>query len=340
MAKFIIKSDDPINYKKQILKFWKDYLPGTSVDRFEWLLDNPAGPAVWFFAIDEDRGSLAGVISVVPKGFFIDDAKVKAGVVGDFMIHDDYRVFGPALKLLKAAVATVEQGLFDFVYTLPNVQSEKLVSHAGFKPLRSLHYMVRPICLNFLLEKYIGRSAANLFDKICMPSLNLFSRDSWFRAGGKFTKVDWSEYSRDLFWENDKRFFGGALVGGKSFDYLKWRYHLNPEGNLHVYAYETGRNNKVQGFCAYSIDKDILEIYDIDFLKCSNANALFKNIRKIAKLEKCKRVYILTNLNNKYISFFRKNLYFDSGKHCDVFVYPESREYYDQWDFFSSSRSS
>ena len=104
MSKFKIFQDNPKKYKKEILSFWEEYLPGTSPKRLEWMNENPAGPVIWIFAVEEKTGKLAGTISLFPKQLFVNGKMVKAAILGDFMLHKKFRVFGPVLDLLKETI--------------------------------------------------------------------------------------------------------------------------------------------------------------------------------------------------------------------------------------------
>lgn len=94
---FLIINENPLVFKDYILKMWEENLPGTSPQRLDWMNGSyPAGPSVWYFALEPKTSVLAGVISAMPKDLFFDGKKTRARIFGDFMSLPKYRAFGPA----------------------------------------------------------------------------------------------------------------------------------------------------------------------------------------------------------------------------------------------------
>ena len=161
MAKFKILQTEPFELKSTILKFWEKYLPGTSPERFDWLQSNPEGPTVWLFAFDVESNELAGTISIMKRDMFLNGKLIHAGVIGDFMVSDKYRVFGPAIQLQKAVIESKRDLNLDFLYTVPNPASLKLSLRVGFLEKIKMRHMVRPL----KMDQYILKSKSDVFSE-------------------------------------------------------------------------------------------------------------------------------------------------------------------------------
>ncbi|MCK4708459.1 MAG: hypothetical protein KAU21_07565, partial [Gammaproteobacteria bacterium] len=185
MAKFEIILSDPLKYKNEIIQFWEDYLTGTGAGRFDWMQNNPAGSSIWLLAFEMDSKELAGMISIMLHEVLIEGEKIRSGIVGDFMISNKYRVFGPALPLLKAAVGSKDSLDLDFLYTVPNPASMKLTARVGFSERIKMCHFVRPI----KTESYIASRVKN---KIILKVLSIGADAvlSWLPIRGFISKND------------------------------------------------------------------------------------------------------------------------------------------------------
>ena len=160
MPKFRIITGGPSRYKEEIARFWREYLPGTPPERFDWMRTNPAGPAIWFFAIEEKTSTLAGTISLMPKDMLVDGSPVRACIMGDYMIGGRYRVFGPALDLQKAVTKDFSNLGFRFIYTVPNQASIKIIERMGFVEMMRLRTLIKPVKALPYLKKYVNPTLA------------------------------------------------------------------------------------------------------------------------------------------------------------------------------------
>lgn len=339
MSTFKIIKENPHQFKKQILKFWEKYLPGTPANRLDWMGKNPAGAAIWLFAIEQKTGKLAGMISLLPKKLFLDNKMIKAGILGDFMLHPEYRVFGPALDLLKAAIALQEQGKFDFLYTIPNLKSKKIAGRAGFKSVGQLYTLMKPQETVFWLGKYMPPVAAKVLQWPTMLALKMLSRENYVYCRGEFIELDWSDSSFDLFVEQWKKDQSGMLTGDHQLSYLKWRYLENPEFNFRIITFKKHVTGDLLGFFVVSIHNNRLEIYDLVAVESRYVYMMIKKITAISKSENCRGVYGMIFDKNPLMAFARKCCFFDTKDRAEIFISPESPEGISQWHFTAADRN-
>ena len=340
MPKFKIIQDNPQKFKSQILNFWKEYLPGTPLARLDWMENNPAGHAIWLFAIEEKTGRLAGTISLFPKDLFLNGKKIKAAILGDFMLHEKFRVFGPALSLLKAAKAFKEKGEFDFLYTIPNLKSKKLVERVGFISAGKCYSLMHPQKLDFLIKKYVGYFFAKILEKPLLLTLRLFSRATYAGFPGVLEGIDWHDDKafNEFFRQVSKRHIG-LMTGDYSLAYLDWRYRQNPEFDSQIFTFRERTGGDILGFFVFSLNEHSLELYDIVVLDNKMILAMIKKISAICKKAKCRKIYTLIYEDNPLLPVFKKCCFFDTKDQIEIYTYPEEIKEIEQWSFTSADRN-
>lgn len=262
--RFSIIQDDPIVYRNAILEFWKEYLPGAPMARFDWLNHgNPAGQAIWLFAIANKTNELVSTLSIMPRNIRILDKEFRAGIVGDFMVAKEYRVFGPTLLLMKTVVKG-HQGLgFDFIYTIPNAQSMAVALRSGFARVGNLKRFTKILNPGYKLK---GRMPS-LLSSVLAPSSNIVYKIlSW--STYRTPRLDCKKYDGqtdlDLPCTVDQTDFP-YIVGDRSPAYMQWRYFLNPLYQCKIFEYTAKDTNLSLGRVVFTVLDDIVHMLDIVF---------------------------------------------------------------------------
>jgi hypothetical protein len=292
MERFRIIQADPTRYENNILAFWEEYLPGTPPRRFEWLNQgNPAGPAIWFFAFDEKNNELAGVISIMPKEIILKGQTIRGGILGDFMVSSKYRVFGPNLQLPRTVSSHLKDLSFDFFYTVPNPESEKIINRIGFKHAGVMHSLVKLLKTKPYLNKYLHSSAGPYLSPFTDIGLRIISRETYVSASGVCEEVSVIDESFDVLWK--KIIMQQPLmIGNHSSSYITWRYLHNPLYNFRVLTYREELKGELLGFIVFTIDQEKLYIFDIIAVNKTCVHKLLKKIVGVGRIEKCVSINI------------------------------------------------
>ena len=90
MAAFSIIQADPDKYKNEILTLWKNNLPDTPRGRLEWMKNKLEGQPIWYLAIYEETGKVAGSVSIIPRNIRVNGKTNSAGILGDFMVEKPF----------------------------------------------------------------------------------------------------------------------------------------------------------------------------------------------------------------------------------------------------------
>lgn len=338
MAKFKIIQSDPLRYKEQILKFWEKYLPGTPARRFDWMQSNPAGPAIWFFAFDEETLSLAGTISIMPKQMLLNKRDILIGIVGDYMISDQCRVFGPALQLQRAVTQNFSALRFEFIFTIPNQAAVKIMQRVGFVEKTKLFSLVKPIEILPYLKKRVKPAIAQLTAPFMTQAIKLFSKELYVSAQGVFEELPRADGSFDLLWQDFKANHTG-LIGDHCSAYLTWKYFQNPIKKFRALTYRKNEGGNLLGYVFFSIDDGKMEIFDIITLHKDYANKLMKHIIRIARTENCRAIHIMISEDNPWHKMLKGYLFIDTKSNASIYCYGNSQLLSEKWHFFEGERN-
>jgi len=338
--RFKIIQEDAAHFRQQILRFWDEYLPGTPPGRLDWMENNPAGPAIWLFAVEEKSGDLAGMISLFPKELRFDGKKIKAAVLGDIMVHKRYRGYGAALNLIKAATAYRDHWEFEFIYTIPNMKSKYVVKRAKFVSAGRLYSMMRPQRCDFLLGKYVGNFWAKILEKPLLLTLDFFSRATYVSSSGIFEEADWHDNALNVFLSKISNKHNGLLIGEHSNTYLDWRYRQNPHSNFKIFSFRENTGEEIIGLCIFAVHSQRLELYDIAALDNKIILAMIKKLTKICKEGKCRGVYSSIYVNNPLLNLVKTCCFFDAKDLAEIYIYPyEVIKEIEHWAFTSADRN-
>ncbi|MCW8909309.1 MAG: GNAT family N-acetyltransferase [Gammaproteobacteria bacterium] len=338
MARFKIIQSAPAIYKEQIIDFWNENLPGTPVERFEWMLENPAGSAIWFFAFEEEKNELVGTISIMTRQMFLNKKPLKAGIVGDYMVSKAYRVFGPALSMQKKVLESMSLYGFDYVYTIPNDASLKMNERAGYINAVKLLHFVKPINSSRYFYKYFNSKLSAYIGYVFDFVLRIFSKESYLFSNNQCDEVESANDSFDVLWAEVKNLEKG-LIGDHSSDYINWRYFKNPISSFRLLTLRSRSEEKLLGYLVFSIVDDKVDIYDILTLKKSYKDKLLKKVIQLARCEKCQSIYIRLPEVSKDITNLRKFMFFNADNDMAVLVSGKEVSIFNQWLFTEGDRN-
>jgi hypothetical protein len=321
MSKFQIIQADPAQFKEQIIDFWSKYLPGTLPARFEWLSDgNPAGPAVWFFAID-DKNELAGMVSITPRNVVMNSKPMRAGILGDYIINGKYRVFGPNLLLLKSALASMIGLNLNFIYTVPNAQSELIIKRVSAHKVGCFKNFVKPLNAKHYLSKYVGSSSQGLIAPFVNAALAMISRETYTLSRSVLGECTVFDESFDTLWEGVKKRFNMAGDHGSAF--LTWKYLKNPLHRFRMLTLKERTDGSPKGFIIFNVEKSRLNIHDVMAIDKTSVSELLKGLVLMGRRENCISVNIEIFDTNPLLSALKSFGFFDAKTDFGVFYIGE-----------------
>jgi hypothetical protein len=338
MPKFIVKQSDKINFKENIITFWQECLPGTPASRFDWMADgNPAGPAAWFIAFT-DKGDIAGMISVMPRLLHHEERAIRAGIMGDFMVGKKYRAFGPALQLMKAATDSMADMGLDFIYTIPNQHSEKLIQKAGFKDRGRLSYLAKPVDFKPYLIKHLNPGTASIASFVLNHVLLLLSKEVYWHHRGYIEEITCPGEEFDVFFEKYAK-QTSMMISDRSASLLKWRYTDNPHYNFRIAALRKHCDKAILGYMSYHISDNCLDIYDLIGISSASTQNLVRYAVKVALKAGCKSIYITVGSSNPLHNVLKWNLFRNTKFDMTLYTFGDEPFLKYPWSFFACDRN-
>lgn len=235
--------------RERIVKAIQQFLtPASDGRRFDWLyLSNPHGKARVWVAEDLHRHETVGVAAIFPRRMYVDGILTFAGVLGDFCIHPEYRVLGPALQLQRACLAEVDSGRMEFCYDFPSVSMSAIYARLRVKTFGSLRRYAKPLRADQKIAAKVKiRPLARGLSALANGVLALLSR-SPKKLPGIAMELHLGDFGEEFskLAEHAKGQSGVSVE--RSSSYLNWRYHSHPsdrfetltareEGSLHAYV--------------------------------------------------------------------------------------------------------
>lgn len=130
------------DWQDAICALWLNNLPIQSTDQAHIKLDqgyahNPAGQGAGVILQSDESPALIGVIGLHPRQLLMGERCLAVANTADFVVDERHRTIGPALQLMKAAIAE-GHARFDFIYGIANPNSGAICKRAGMKKLGTL----------------------------------------------------------------------------------------------------------------------------------------------------------------------------------------------------------
>jgi hypothetical protein len=336
----IVTTDDPSPYRERILSFWGKYLPETPPGRFDWMLrGNPAGPAVWFLALEGGTGELAGTTSLLPRLLHAGEASFRAGIMGDFMVADRYRAFGPYLKLLRETLGSRSSLGLDCIYTIPNLASRMPCLRAGMEKVKDLYCFARPLAIEFYLAKTMPQGMAAALGPFVSAALRVFSEELLIASHGAREEPLEFDASFDDLARKSARGANG-LAGDRSPQCLTWRYARNPQYRFRLLAVRERGATSAEGFLVFAeVEKGKLEIYDVVGSQDRVIKRLIAALIRIGRRERCQALYFRSPLSSRALRILKRFRFFNTKDILELYYIGRSDVPIDSWDFMSGDRN-
>lgn len=231
--------------------------------RFEWAyLNNPAGTAWSWLAVEKSTGHVIAVASVFPKIMWIGGEAMKCGQVGDFAVESKFRSLGPALALQRATLALVDEGTLALCYDCPPHER-------GMAPFRRLglditcrlgHFTQLLNASPWIARRFhVGAQSARLLAIVPNQLLRL---RRFLRSGARVEVTNFEERFEDDFSRLDERLVDPRVIRTRrSATELNWKYRDDP---LRRYKTLIARDRgELLGFLVYETNHERATICDL-----------------------------------------------------------------------------
>lgn len=330
--KFFVRTADADEDYEAVCKIFNETrAEPADTQRFKWLYrQNPAGEALLWVIVDEVKDSIVGAAASLPRWMWIKGKLQLAFVLADFSIQEEYRSLGPALKLNRATLEPVRQGLAVFAYDFPSRSMAAVHRWMKIPPLGRLLRLVRPMALSQVPADGFSLNIKKAFKLLDGPFRKLQRIYPSRKMARNFHYVESpavSEVFDNSFTALDRRVAGQySICGARDAAYLRWHYALNPIRTYHVIQlYQKDR------LCGYAIvhwdegrlDAGRLKIYD---LFCESPREIRRNLLAalLAFADRLGANFVEVSLleSNTWCEYLKQFGFLERPDVSEVFVFP------------------
>lgn len=263
-----VEEGDALRDREAILQLWDRNFGHRHEDRFAWMYEqNPTGvPDTWFLL--DTSGEKVGAVSVCKRKFILQGVEATAGQAIDFVIDQEHRSLGPALKMQRLLIAEMPRKGWQFLYGFPNDKSLMVQERAGFVRLdRFPHWRI-------VLRS--GQGLERRFNNVILAKAASYLVDVGLRMrydylGPKLPTGLTVRTSTEI-----PPGFGGTgqviqvsqrAVGDRCREYLEWRFFQHQATPYNLFTLE--ERGDLNGYVIYTMQEGRVTISD--FLAVSPA---------------------------------------------------------------------
>jgi len=236
-------------------------IPGLAKEHAYWRHEsNPAGPGWSWVISDSKSGTIAAMVSVLPRHAHVNGRLVTCGVVGDFVVDAAIRSLGPAVTLQRATFGPVNSGALAFCYdAVPHDRGMSTFMRLGMSPSCEVIRHACPLRSDEYLGKRLGRGA---WTKPVFAVTNLALRMRVGRPAIGLEILELGDSFGDEFSDLDRQVSSsGVIRSSRSAADLTWRYRSTPGSSFRVLV--ARRAGELWGFLAFRVLENRASIMDL-----------------------------------------------------------------------------
>lgn len=245
---------------KSLLNLWQSNVDSNFKNRLHWVYNESPCEGVITIIARNAEDAVIGCASCFSNKIKLKQQEYKYGVAFDFIVHENFRLFGPAIKLQKNLVEKIECENYEFILAFPNKASYKIFERVGYQKLGEARVYVklidcsRKINIKNRILKYILAKTINV-------SLNIIDYLHGLTLNKNYTLeyIDNFELC-DLSMVPDN---SGLFLLNKDKSYLNWRYVYYKGYDYKIVCLKDGSTGVSKGYCVYFIKDGIVNIVDI-----------------------------------------------------------------------------
>ena len=218
---------EPESRRAQVCELWQANLSPRSDAQLchklqSGYVDNPAGRGKIVIVYAGDAASPVGVQGIHPRRLHFGSHHIRAANLADYAVNSEHRTLGPALILLKHAIA-ISNASFELVYGIANRKSAAVCARAGLQKLGTVTRFAKLTSSRSRLAASMPAAAADLISPIidCGLSLANLVRSYVFQPRMSCRVGNFDDASIDQVW---RRRCGEMLLSERTAEMLRWRY--------------------------------------------------------------------------------------------------------------------
>jgi len=211
--------------------------------------------------------AIVGSYALFPRRLVVNGTPFQAYICGDLIVDTKHRSLGPAVSLVKAAIAKCEADKNSILFGFPNEFSAPVILMSGFKQLSERIKLTKVLRTYPYLQrhlKYAGISKTAAYPIDILLSIRFGRTGKRFKNLFHFDVISSFDERFDRLFEKTVHSF--ALKGEPSRDYLNWRFMDSPyEKNL-IFTMESKLDKSLSGYIVFCSNQKRCQIVDLGFI--------------------------------------------------------------------------
>ena len=261
---YLVISADLDKNKEGILLVWEKNFPHLPSQRYDWIYQkNPDGKAFSWIALETEKRTSVGTVSLFPRKMRIMGREVWVGIAGDFAVNREHRGSNVAIKLQRAVTASLNQNNFELIFGISNRKAELVQLRVGYLLLGKIDRWAKLL----KTRRYFKASALHwLVSKPLDFIMKILSKEARYRRGKNYAIQSLNSFDQrfDHLWEKASKQF--KIIGQRSKEYLNWRYGKSPHRNYHIFSLIHKDTQEIWGYIVYYLQDQVCFIADMLFL--------------------------------------------------------------------------
>jgi hypothetical protein len=268
IASYGVSRGDAVRDRDRVLAVWRrcgaDYSPefNDGAKRYDWFYrSNPAGLGQLFFLEHRPSGETVGFAAIGARDFRLNGRRARAGLLVDFVIDRQHRVFFPALAIQRAVMAAARHD-FEVLIGHPNESSGAVLRRAGgFQELEHVRY-VRVLDFSAYLARYLPRPLSRAVGSGIRSADRLLHTVR--RRRGPRIRSQWRETFDARYDEYWARADASRLCAGvRDRTFLEWRFRSGPRAGYRVLEIMALGSDALEGFFVCEFAANIVSVCDL-----------------------------------------------------------------------------
>jgi hypothetical protein len=268
VAAYGVSRGDAIRDRDRVLAVWRrcgaDYSPefNDGAKRYDWFYrSNPAGLGQLFFLEHKPSGETVGFAAIGARDFRLHGRRARGGLLVDFVIDRQHRVFFPALAIQRAVMAAARHD-FDVLIGHPNESSAAVLRRAGgFQEFEHVRY-VRVLDFSAYLARYLPRPLSRALGWGMRSADRLVHAVQ--RRRGPRIRSRWCESfdaRYDEFWARAE--LSQLCAGVRDRMFLEWRFRGGPRAGYRVLEIMRIGSDALAGYFVCEFTANVASVCDL-----------------------------------------------------------------------------
>ena len=254
-----VEQADPERDRIEIQGVWDRGL-GPGPYRLAFYLNNPVAPGrIW--RLNDACGRLVGALGAHARRFLVEGRHCTIGEIGNLAVDPEFRSGGPAVKLQRAYLDSLEPAGQPFAIGA-TAKAGAVLKRSGCQELGPVQRWVKPLRTGSRLgvtlrHPWLGRCAGQFVD----AALRWTARETYAACPRELTceVVERFDARFDDLWQRSLCQFG--ITGERTAAYLNWRFLRCPDEQPRIFC--VVQNDRLLGYVVAFLTNGTLEITDI-----------------------------------------------------------------------------